>query len=218
MITLDGVDIPTDFAAAWADGYREKRWPARKPDALHGIVLHETAGPTAGSALNAWRAGSVGADFLIDLDGRVLQCADPIRSAPWHAEVWSPRHVGIETVCPVTDRSPYSKPPGGEWTDPWRSKPRSKRAGVFSALPAHLGKGLYLAPFTAQLTTLCQLVDFLRANVPTLADASAISSTAERLRDRAPRAGIVAHAQVSLNRLDGYGPLAALCTHDLGAA
>lgn len=211
FMTLGGAVVPTPFPCAWAPGYETKAWPQRRA-AIVGIVLHETAGHTAGSALNAWRAGSVGAEFIVDIDGSVLQCADPILSAPWHAGAWSPAHVGIEFVCPVTDRSPYSKPKGAAWPEPWLSAPREShgRDTPFAWIEPELGRGLYVPPFPCQLETGNALVRFLRSHVHGLFGCQPIDRDAWKLDDKTPRAGIVAHGQVSGDRTDGYGTLRSL--------
>ena len=63
------------------------------------IVLHCTAGPTASSAINTFRASvapnRVSAHFVIDTDGTVFQLVDVERTA-WHASEVNSRSVGIE--------------------------------------------------------------------------------------------------------------------------
>ena len=49
--------------------------------AVHGIVLHQTGGSTAASALNSYKnAGANGAHFLIDKDGTIYQTASLLRA------------------------------------------------------------------------------------------------------------------------------------------
>ena len=208
VIELGGVKAATDFKAMWAPGFREKVWSKRRASPI-GIVLHETAGSTASGALQTWRS-VVGADFLIDIDGLTLQCADPLKYAPWHAESWSPAFIGIELVAPVTDRCPYGANPGIQWGKPWRDSPRYTPGGPFNNVLTKLGKGIYCPPLPVQLDALCSLVTFLRASIPSLATAKVIDPNSWRLADKTPRPGIVAHAQVSIQKLDGYALLAAV--------
>jgi hypothetical protein len=212
LINSELVDV--DFATK-----REVfKWPARSADrALKGIVLHETAGTTASGAIGTWRgyAGKgIGAHFIIDVDGTVIVCADIRRDAPWHAGTWSPDHIGIEVVCPVTDRSPYSKPePGGPWPEPWASAPRLEEWRM-SGIDKRLGPGLYVPPMPEQLGALVTLVTWLRGYVPGLADVKILTLDEGLMADRTPRAGIVAHAQISSSRTDGIGPLRHLAGYE----
>lgn len=75
------------------------------------IVLHVTAGPTAMSAINTFKASvaphRVSAHFCVDRDGTVYQLVDTERTA-WHASQVNPRSIGIEHAAipdklPVTD-------------------------------------------------------------------------------------------------------------------
>jgi N-acetyl-anhydromuramyl-L-alanine amidase AmpD len=75
------------------------------------IVLHITAGPTALSAINTFKASvapnRVSAHFCIDRDGTVYQLVDTGRTA-WHASQVNSRSIGIEHAgipdqLPVTD-------------------------------------------------------------------------------------------------------------------
>jgi N-acetyl-anhydromuramyl-L-alanine amidase AmpD len=75
------------------------------------VVLHITAGPTAESAINTFKASvaphRVSAHFCIDRDGTVYQLVDTERTA-WHASQVNSRSVGIEHAAipeklPVTD-------------------------------------------------------------------------------------------------------------------
>lgn len=217
QITIDGNEIETSFGARWDESYRGAKWPLRR-DPIIGIVLHETAGANAASALNAWRSHVVGAEFVVDLDGTVWQCADPSRQSPWHAGPWSPGHIGIEVVCPVTSRSPYGKPQGGAWGEPWASAPRVELAAPspFVNLPSYLGHGLYVPPLRPQLATLVDLVNALRSAYED--QWQIIDAMAWKLADATPRRGIVAHGQTTGQRIDGYGPLAALQVNDAGAS
>jgi N-acetyl-anhydromuramyl-L-alanine amidase AmpD len=75
------------------------------------IVLHITAGPTASSAINTFRASKsphrVSAHFVIDRDGTVYQLL-PVEDTAWHASACNSRSVGIEHAAvpgtlPATD-------------------------------------------------------------------------------------------------------------------
>lgn len=75
------------------------------------IVLHITAGPSAQSAINTFKASvaphRVSAHFCIDRDGTVYQLVDTGRTA-WHASQVNPRSIGIEHAAipgqlPLTD-------------------------------------------------------------------------------------------------------------------
>jgi len=63
------------------------------------IVLHITAGPTARSAINTFKASvaphRVSAHFVIDRDGTVFQLL-PVEDTAWHASAVNSRSVGIE--------------------------------------------------------------------------------------------------------------------------
>ena len=63
------------------------------------IVLHITAGPSAQSAINTFKASvaphRVSAHFCIDRDGTVYQLVDTARTA-WHASQVNSRSIGIE--------------------------------------------------------------------------------------------------------------------------
>jgi N-acetyl-anhydromuramyl-L-alanine amidase AmpD len=63
------------------------------------VVLHITAGPTAQSAINTFKASvaphRVSAHFCIDRDGTVYQLVDTGRTA-WHASQVNSRSIGIE--------------------------------------------------------------------------------------------------------------------------
>lgn len=211
FIELNGERFETPFPCQWDEFYRKKVWPKRQ-HVIEGLTAHETAGPSIGSALNAWKVGPVGAEFIIDLDGSVTQCADPILSAPWHAGPWSPGSIGMEVVCPVTDKSPYGKTPGALWGEPWASAPRVQMGpeSPFANVPSYLGRYLYVPPFQAQLDTFVALNLWLIEKIPSLAAAQILDATAWKLADKTPRAGIVAHGQVAGDRMDGYGPLLAL--------
>lgn len=79
--------LPDDHSAPGAVGERNL------------IVLHITAGPTAQSAMNTFKASvaphRVSAHFCIDRDGTVYQLVDLGRTA-WHASEVNSRSVGIE--------------------------------------------------------------------------------------------------------------------------
>ena len=75
------------------------------------IVLHVTAGPSAQSAINTFKASvaphRVSAHFCIDRDGTVYQLVDTGRTA-WHASQVNSRSIGIEHAAipeklPLTD-------------------------------------------------------------------------------------------------------------------
>ena len=75
------------------------------------IVLHITAGPSAQSAINTFKASvaphRVSAHFCIDRDGTVYQLVDTGRTA-WHASQVNSRSIGIEHAAipeklPLTD-------------------------------------------------------------------------------------------------------------------
>lgn len=50
---------------------------------ISGIIIHQTGGPTAQSALDAYSAGGNGAHFLIDEDGTIYQTAS-VYKVTWH--------------------------------------------------------------------------------------------------------------------------------------
>jgi len=50
---------------------------------INGIIIHQTGGPTAQSALSAYSQGGNGAHFLIDKDGTIYQTAS-VYKVTWH--------------------------------------------------------------------------------------------------------------------------------------
>jgi N-acetyl-anhydromuramyl-L-alanine amidase AmpD len=50
---------------------------------ISGIIIHQTGGPTAQSALDAYSTGGNGAHFLIDKDGTIYQTAS-VYKVTWH--------------------------------------------------------------------------------------------------------------------------------------
>lgn len=68
-----------------------------KLQAVNGIVVHQTGGPTAEGAFNSYReAGANGAHFLIDNDGTIYQTASLHRVT---------NHVGkVKSRCVVTQK------------------------------------------------------------------------------------------------------------------
>ncbi|MDM0078042.1 peptidoglycan recognition family protein [Variovorax sp. J2P1-59] len=69
----------------------------RQLDKINGIVVHQTASPTAQSAFNSYsNAGANGAHFLIDKDGTIYQTASLYKTT---------NHVGLlQSRCIVTKR------------------------------------------------------------------------------------------------------------------
>ena len=74
------------------------------------IVLHITAGPSAQSAINTFKASvaphRVSAHFCIDRDGAVYQLVDTVRTA-WHASQVNSRSIGIEHAA-IPERLPLT--------------------------------------------------------------------------------------------------------------
>jgi N-acetyl-anhydromuramyl-L-alanine amidase AmpD len=66
---------------------------------VHGIVVHQTGGPTAESAFNSYKAGNSGAHLLIDRDGTVYQTAR-LNQKTWHVGKLRARCV-VELKCPA---------------------------------------------------------------------------------------------------------------------
>lgn len=50
---------------------------------INGIIIHQTGGSTAQSALNTYARGGNGAHFLIDKDGSIYQTAS-VKKITWH--------------------------------------------------------------------------------------------------------------------------------------
>lgn len=64
-----------------------------------GIIVHQTGGPTAQSALDGYkRSGANGAHFLIDLDGAIYQTASVYKQT-WHIGKLKSRCMMEATCC-----------------------------------------------------------------------------------------------------------------------
>ena len=50
---------------------------------INGIIVHQTAGSSAGSAFSSYASGAAGAHFLIDRDGAIYQTAR-LTQKTWH--------------------------------------------------------------------------------------------------------------------------------------
>lgn len=68
---------------------------------IHGIIVHQTGGPTAESALASYKRSSAnGAHFLIDTDGTIYQTAS-LRKQTWHVGKLKARCVLEKRCTPV---------------------------------------------------------------------------------------------------------------------
>ena len=77
-----------------------------KMAAVHGIIVHQTGGATAASALESYKqAGANGAHFLIDKDGTVYQTASVYRRT-WHVGKLKARCL-LEKTCDAAEIKAY---------------------------------------------------------------------------------------------------------------
>lgn len=68
---------------------------------IHGIIVHQTGGPTAQSALDGYKRPSAnGAHFLIDSDGTIYQTAS-LHKQTWHVGKLKARCVLEKRCTPV---------------------------------------------------------------------------------------------------------------------
>lgn len=65
---------------------------------VNGIIVHQTGGATAASALASYATGAAGAHLLLDRDGTVYQTAR-LNQTTWHVGKLRPRCVA-ELKCP----------------------------------------------------------------------------------------------------------------------
>ena len=69
--------------------------------AIHGIIVHQTGGPTAQSTLDGYKRSSAnGAHFLIDSDGTIYQTAS-LHKKTWHVGKLKARCVLEKRCTPV---------------------------------------------------------------------------------------------------------------------
>lgn len=69
--------------------------------AIHGIIVHQTGGPTAQSTLDGYKRSSAnGAHFLIDSDGTIYQTAS-LHKQTWHVGKLKARCVLEKRCTPV---------------------------------------------------------------------------------------------------------------------
>jgi N-acetyl-anhydromuramyl-L-alanine amidase AmpD len=70
-------------------------------DAIHGIIVHQTGGATAQSALDSYlNAGANGAHLLIDKEGVIYQTASFLRQT-WHVGKLKARCLAEKRCSPV---------------------------------------------------------------------------------------------------------------------
>ncbi len=70
-------------------------------DAVHGIIVHQTGGATAQSALDSYlQQGANGAHLLVDKDGSIFQTAS-LRSQTWHVGNLKSRCLAESRCTPV---------------------------------------------------------------------------------------------------------------------
>lgn len=79
-----------------------------KMEAVRGIVVHQTDGPTAQSSLDSYKkAGANGAHFLVDKDGSIYQTAS-LRQRTWHVGKLKARCV-VEHTCTPAEIKAYRR-------------------------------------------------------------------------------------------------------------
>ena len=74
---------------------------------IRGIIVHQTGGATAKSALSSYNAGKSGAHFLIDKDGVIYQTASLMKQT-WHVGKLKPRCLA-EMRCTPTELTKLKK-------------------------------------------------------------------------------------------------------------
>jgi len=74
---------------------------------IEGIIVHQTNGSTAKSALESYKSGKSGAHFLIDKDGTIYQTA-PLIKQTWHVGKLKPRCL-VEMRCTPTELQQLKK-------------------------------------------------------------------------------------------------------------
>lgn len=96
VIDANGVVINTRVKRALSPSI--ERGPMKS---IHGIIVHQTGGPTAESALASYKRSSAnGAHFLIDTDGTIYQTAS-LRKQTWHVGKLKARCVLEKRCTPV---------------------------------------------------------------------------------------------------------------------
>ena len=138
--------------------------------AIHGIVVHQTAAPTAAATLLQYKnAGANGAHFLIDKDGSVSQTASILRKVQ-HAGPIKARCI-VEHSCAPVDAAALVKlkPKAAGIRELKKSVPQrypaNKDALGIEIVGATIGSGrdpLFEPVNAAQNTSLKWLVDQLR--------------------------------------------------------
>ena len=108
------VDGKTLSPACWwkplQEGCRRRKSPPR------GVVWHWTAGERAAEGVcSTLRSRKLSIHYVIDADGRIVQCADPATTVTFHAGTANEWTVGIEIVSrgvqpalPARPRKPVS--------------------------------------------------------------------------------------------------------------
>lgn len=132
------------------------------------IVVHDTAGPSAVSAVNWFsrRNAKVSAHFVIDEDGNITQCV-PCDWAAWHAgrSKWRGRNglnrdsIGIELV------SPGKLVRHGSVAKSWFGKSYPIADVTYAESKSH-GKGYWLPYPAAQVNANARLITALRDAYP----------------------------------------------------
>lgn len=90
---------------------------------IHGIIVHQTGGPTAQSTLNSYKKGGDGAHFLIDKNGVVYQTASLYKQT---------QHVGkLKARCVLEKRCAPAR------FDPKAESRRERQKKVPDRFPAN---------------------------------------------------------------------------------
>lgn len=98
---------------------------------IHGIIVHQTGGTTAQSALDSYqRASAMGAHFLIDRDGTIFQ------TASLHKQTW---HVGkLKARCLMEKRCTPAEAASLRHFNPSGESAREMRKSVPDRFPSNL--------------------------------------------------------------------------------
>jgi hypothetical protein len=109
MTTFDPVDGKTLTPRCWwgplGEGCRRRKRPPR------AVVWHWTAGERPAEAVcQTLRNRKLSVHYVIDPDGRVVQCADPVSTVTYHAGLANEWTIGVEIVSKGTQPASPARP------------------------------------------------------------------------------------------------------------
>ncbi len=180
------VDGRTLSPACWwqpiQEGCRSRKSPPR------GVVWHWTAGERpAEGVCSTLRSRKLSIHYVIDPDGRIVQCADPASTVTYHAGTANEWTVGIEIVSRGVQPALPARP-----REPISVKVHNRTVAALNFTPAQYSSILYLAEHLSNeldIPKRCAVVD------------PAVMSAKEQLVFR----GHLEHAHVSAGKIDSGG-------------